>query len=363
MILPIQAAKRGAGLKTRRGFILLLMAVMAMVLFGAVGLAVDLGRMFIVRHEAQVYTDTAALAAALKLNGKQAGATAAETVVDNWPNKWDMGTRAFTGVTASHTVEFANSANGPWLTAAAVPLVATGYQYVRVRATTQVPLTFLQAVVPKSNTQVGAQAVAGQIPQTTFYEGAFPFSPMSFSPTDPTTGFTPGVQYTIRYPATKNKPVCDGDEGIHERDDSERGYWGDNSASVIAKRILNDYQSGAVATAGQPIDLVGGAKTTEATYVNARSAQDSDTTSTTIADYFSSANGVPNGRRLVVMPISNYDTSVALGFATFLLLPPGSYGHTGNSFWCAIYVGPGTMNQPEGGAASTPGAYTVRLIQ
>jgi hypothetical protein len=39
-----------------RGFVLVLMALMAIVMVGVLGLSVDLGRMYIARHEAQVYT-------------------------------------------------------------------------------------------------------------------------------------------------------------------------------------------------------------------------------------------------------------------------------------------------------------------
>jgi hypothetical protein len=71
------------------------------------------------------------------------------------------------------------------------------------------------------------------------------------------------------------------------------------------------------------------------------------------------------GRRLVNMPITDYSTGIALGFGMFLLLPDGSYGHTGNSTWCAIYVGPGVQAATNPGAAATPGKGLshVRLVK
>jgi Flp pilus assembly protein TadG len=352
-----------------------MMAVMAVVLFGAIGASVDFGRVFIAKHEAQIYTDSAALAAALQLDGTSEGSVDAVEVVTNSTNSWNLGTQAFSGTTGSHTVMFATSAAGPWSLQSALPNPPTGYKYVRVTASVTVPLFFLGAVVPATSQTVNATSLAGQAGtasggtvsgtsgMTKIAEGAFPFTPRAFDANDPTVGFTVDQQYTIRYPASGTS-ACAGDPG-RSKDKQDRGYWGDNSANIIEKRIVDDYQSGAVAIIGQDINLAGGAKTTESTYLDERSNQDPDQTSMTYADY--KTRGTGNGRRLVVMPITDYDIDpnegIALGFATFLLLPSGNYGHTGNSSWCAVYVGPGTMNQPMGGASTTAGAYRVGLIQ
>ena len=48
----------------QRGFVLVTMAVAAIALIGVLGLAVDLGHMFISKNETQAYCDSAALAAA-----------------------------------------------------------------------------------------------------------------------------------------------------------------------------------------------------------------------------------------------------------------------------------------------------------
>jgi len=340
-----------------------MMAVMAVVLFGCIGASVDFGRIFIAKHEAQIYTDSAALAAVLQLDGTQQGGINAVAAVTNSINGWNLGTQAFSGASASHTVKFATSAAGPWSLQASLPNPPTGYKYVQVTASVTVPLFFMGAVVPQTSQTVNTSSVAGGTQLTTMWEGAFPFTPMSFDPSSPTVGFTQDVQYTIRYPAGNGQSPCAGDNGIHTKDASDRGYWGDNSASVIEQRIVDDYQSGAVAIVGQNINLAGGAKTTESTYVDERSNQDPDQTSMTWAAY--QASTTKNGRRLVVMPITNYATGIDLGFASFLLLPSGNYGHTGNSSWCAIYVGPWVQDQTLGGGSSTStaGAYRVGLLQ
>jgi Flp pilus assembly protein TadG len=346
----------------QRGVVLIVTAVMAVVLFALLGVAVDMGRMFIIKHEAQVFTDSGALAAALVLDGTQAGAAEAAAAVSASTNKWNMGTQSF----GSYTTTFANSASGPWLAAGSVPGNATGYTYVKVTAALTVPVYFIGVVTPITSTPINAMSVAAQVPDSTLYAGGFPFTPQAFagaSLANPTFGFTVGTQYTIRYPANSGQPVCTGDQGFHTGYNPTRGYWGDDSANVIRQRILDDYQSGATITIGQAVDLTGGAKTTEATSVNDRSAQDGDQTSMSLAAY--EANSSHNGRRLVNMPITDYSTGIALGYGTFLLLPSGSYGHTGNDAWCAIYVGPGVEAGTDIGAAASPGVGLshVRLVQ
>ena len=48
--------------RRERGFVLVLLAGASVVLFACLGLAVDVGRMYIAKNEAQSYADAAALA-------------------------------------------------------------------------------------------------------------------------------------------------------------------------------------------------------------------------------------------------------------------------------------------------------------
>lgn len=351
--------------RLRRGVVLLITAVMCVVLIAVLGVSVDMGRMFVIKHEAQVFTDSAALAAALQLDGTSAGIARATQAVEDTTNKWNMGTQRFSGSDANYTATFSRDANGPWAEEMDVPADAAGYVFVKVTAALAVPVYFIGIVVPVVSTPVNAMSVATQKPDTTLYRGGFPFTPMAFpgaSTANPALGFTINQQYTIRYPAGAHQDPCPGDIGVHTRDNADRGYWGDSSADIIRRRIVDDYQSGATVTVGQPIGLSGGAKTTEAAYVNERSSQDLDQTSFTLADYLANPNH--NGRRLVTMPITDYTTGIALGYGAFLLLPAGSYDHTGNSAWCAIYVGPaveGAINPGGGGSGS--GSSHVRLVK
>ncbi|MCS6952619.1 MAG: pilus assembly protein TadG-related protein [Bryobacterales bacterium] len=103
-----------AGARTRRGFVLLATAAGLIAMVGALGLSVDLGRLYIARNEAQSYADAAALAAALELDGTAVGIARARDRALNFPNRWHSGTTRFSGT----EVEFATSAAGPWVAAA-----------------------------------------------------------------------------------------------------------------------------------------------------------------------------------------------------------------------------------------------------
>src|SRR5947209_16285457 len=93
----------------RRGFTLVASATCAVMIFGMAGLAIDIGRMYITKNEAQSYADSAALFAALKLDGTAQGVANAESAVANNVNKWNFATTAFSGTVSEYSV---NGING-----------------------------------------------------------------------------------------------------------------------------------------------------------------------------------------------------------------------------------------------------------
>src|SRR5258706_10399988 len=113
------------------GYVLVTMAGTALALLAALGLAVDIGRMFIAKNETQAYCDSAAMAATLELNGAATGIAAATNAVASSTNSWNLDTAAIT----NHTVEFAAAAGGPWSTNPGNPV---GFTFVRVQATVPV---------------------------------------------------------------------------------------------------------------------------------------------------------------------------------------------------------------------------------
>src|SRR5579862_5875817 len=136
----------------QRGFVLIAMSVTMLLLLAVIGLAFDLGRIYIARNEAQVFTDAAAMAAASKLDGTLAGIEKARQAVARVPMRWNLGTKAFTSV----VVEF-SSDGAKWESA---PKEA-GATMARVAAPSNtVEIMFLRAVGGPPTFTVPAHAIA-----------------------------------------------------------------------------------------------------------------------------------------------------------------------------------------------------------
>lgn len=133
------------------------MSITMLLLLAVMGLAFDLGRVYIARNEAQVFTDAAAMAAAAKLNGSPAGILKAREAVSRLPGRWNLGTREFAGI----VVEF--SPDGvKWVRD---PEDAAAITMARVTAPADsVEITFLRAVGGPSSFTVPAHSVAATNP-------------------------------------------------------------------------------------------------------------------------------------------------------------------------------------------------------
>lgn len=141
----------------QRGFVLIAMSVTMLLLLAVIGLAFDLGRVYIARNEAQIFTDAAAMAAASKLDGTAAGITRADAAVAHLPMRWNLGTQEFTGVIVDY------SADGEkWDRA---PKDAAGMTMARVTApANQVEITFLRAAGGPKSMTVPARSIAASNP-------------------------------------------------------------------------------------------------------------------------------------------------------------------------------------------------------
>jgi Flp pilus assembly protein TadG len=129
----------------QKGFVLIAMSVAMVLMLAVMGLAFDFGRIYIARNEAQVFTDAAAMAAASKLDGTNQGLDRARQAVGRLPMRWNLGTKAFTGV----VVEFS----------------ADKQSWARVTAPdNQVEITFLRAVGGPAVFTVPAHSVAAANP-------------------------------------------------------------------------------------------------------------------------------------------------------------------------------------------------------
>lgn len=351
---------RRAGRSGEGGFTLLTTGVCLVAMVGMLGLAADVGRLYIVRNEMQAYADAAALTAALELDGTPAGVSRAVNSVDASTNRWNMGTLPFAGT----QTDFATAADGPW---EPNPIPASGYRFVRVRATSSLSLHFIPVVGSGGASVVNVTSVAGQVLKTSFPEGILPFSPFAHN-SGPDFGFTVGENYTLRWGANPmvGVNVCSGDDApawvaqATAGGADERGYIEDTSSDIIRMAIEQDYQTHTISV-GDPLFMSGGNKQAQRDSLVNRIYQDTDSTSATFADY--QATDMGNGRRMIVVPVNaGQPDNIVLGFGLFFLLVPSEYSHSGNKPFCAEYVGPYVQGSWHPGAGGT-GAYVVRLVQ
>ena len=348
----------------KRGFVLVGTAVSLVAMIGVLGLVVDLGRAWISRNEAQAFTDSAALAAASRLNNTLAGIDAAKLEVTNSTNKWYFGTKPFTSV----ITEFSTDR----VTWSANPSGGDGYKHVRVNApSNNVSVLFSTVLGAQSTMNVGAVSVAGTSVPTTFPEGVFPFAPMAHGPNEPNFGDTMGDELTLLWPssigsngqAPKLANLCASDRNqealnaVEAGVTAERGYIQENSASAIVSAIEDDHMDYTV-TLGLSVNRTGGVKTT-AVYqsLDARVNQDSSPGEKDYSAYVANHDSSPLRRVVIVPIISDAVNAVVLGFAK-VFLPP-TQAHNPNNSKCAMYIGP--VDLPTGNLAS--GANIVRLLE
>src|SRR5579862_3421484 len=107
MVCSVHSRRRAASRHavSQRGFVLIAMAVVMLLLLAVMGLAFDVGRIYIARNEAQVFTDAAAMAAASKLDGTKAGVQSAREAVAKIPMRWNLGTQEFKGVVVEFSAD------------------------------------------------------------------------------------------------------------------------------------------------------------------------------------------------------------------------------------------------------------------
>ena len=275
-----------------------MVAICAFLLFGLLGLAFDVGRMFIAKNEAMAYVDAAAVAAARELDGTAQGGARATTAAQATWARWNFGSDTF----ISPVVEFSVSKDGPWETTPAGGWTNVGHARVTANVT-NIPLYFLPIAdmgsgnIPSSG-QVAHLAVAGQIRATP--QNVFPFSPIAHADLQTSAevtganidfGFVKGGRYTFRWPQNPalGSGLCPEDNNalwLNKVDQSNggwRGYITSHSASVIRDEIASDIIGRAeVPVLDQSATINGGNgnKGTEANAMEDRVNQDSDNIST-----------------------------------------------------------------------------------
>jgi Flp pilus assembly protein TadG len=342
-----------------RGYVLIALSLGLVFILGMAGLAVDIGRMYVTKSEAQSFADSAAFSAALQLDGTAAGVTRATTAVANNPKQWQFQTSAFTNVQTA----FGTSSTGPWVTN---PNPATNYYFAQVQTSVSLPMYLIGALGASSST-IAAGAVAGRIAETSVPGGEFPFSPYTriASPdnaSDP-FGYQVGNDYTLRWGAPGNNTTC-GTDATQPNLATNGFYRGYCCVAQSAANVTQAIVGGATdpMTVGNPVEMDNGAQNVQPQDIGDRVNMDSDTTSTTYAQYL--ANGTGNGERVVMTPVNNGPPNFhVVGFAGFFLLNANYYSNIhGNQSACGEYIGTyvqGAGNLAPGGS----GAYHIKLYQ
>ncbi|MBL8178443.1 MAG: hypothetical protein JNK48_27460 [Bryobacterales bacterium] len=402
---------------SKRGFVLVTTALAIAVLIAVSGLAIDVGRLYIARSEAQAFADAAAIAAALELDGTAAGRTAAIAAVSASRNRWNWGTESF----QSPAVEFGATPAGPW---DANPATMTGRAYVRVNA--RIPnlrLYFAPALNVRNGTRVaettlvGATAIAGQVLSGNTVP-VIPLSPVSHTddvtPADmhnnnPDFGLTIGEDYTLKWPGDPYRDApCAGDQSavwIRKQDGNSQGNSngngngngggngnGNSSGDGNSNRWrgftltnsthdMREYMLGTDSNfdfpivLGQPIHETGGDHGGSRFGMQDRFNEDSNTTARSYSEYKAAGNG--NGRRLVIAAINTglmdslgnslgANRQIAVGYGLFFLTE-NVFDPSDHASWCAEYVGNmpvvGSSKGGVGGSLGGQGLYVVRLVQ
>jgi hypothetical protein len=253
-------------------------------------------------------------------------------------------------------------------------------------------LYFIPVLVARTVANVNSIAIAAQVDLTSIPVGLAPYTAVSTDTTGPNFGLTVGGSYDLHWPqfnshrkdcdpttpdACFNSPPCTGDTNasktavVSNWGDSNSGFWGSNSNSVIAQEVLDliQIQQLTVGTNIEPV-LTNGTKQSEASILDQRVNEDVDTTDNTVAAYLAAAH---NGQRLLAVPVvdpTNSNTTSVIGYGVFLLLAngPGTSNYyksttNGNDPYCAIYAGTYVVGGtgPEAGGAT--GATRVKLVQ
>lgn len=197
-----------------------ILVILVPVLFGFMGFAVDLGRLYLVRGELKAAANAMALAAAGRLAGTDASsieaATAARLAIENssgFGNKYDFGSVSIAGGNGNLSTDvpdptFFESVAAALGTSEGGGGEASGStaKHARVAITGEAPLTFWSflSLGQERKARIAAVAVAGMSAPLCTACGIEPVAIQAISAGDTANfGLTPNTRYTIGY-------VCNG---------------------------------------------------------------------------------------------------------------------------------------------------------
>lgn len=150
-----QADKR----RRERGSVLATSAIGMLSLLLAVGLGIDISRLYLTKTELQNAADAAALAGVSGLNGGAAGITEATNRAVRAMNKYEFNHKGVDFPRAN--VEFAVNLNGPYMGEGAASVAPTNIRFVRVNTPSSPVGISFAALVLGSSRNLSATATAG----------------------------------------------------------------------------------------------------------------------------------------------------------------------------------------------------------
>jgi hypothetical protein len=364
-----------------QGFTLVTVTLSAAVLVGMLGLAMDVGQMFILKNELQTFVDASAMGAVSKLDGTQAGVQLANNVAiagplgTTKPNGYKFDSIAISNVTATYATTFTGTYDS-YGTASASS--TNSYRFMKVSATQNLSLNFLPTIPGiSSSLPVSASAVAGQQEQNGVSNGGLvPFAPDAHNQADTKSfGFTPGSPYTLKW-GNGNTTTCAGDAGFTPSGSppSEHGFVdigeGNGTSGIRPAIEYGGYPNSnstpsSVAVGQNLVSDPGNRGSSIFGAINDRAAQDTDDVSATYAGYLSAGTG--NGRRIVTVAVVGTWTgnghnanAPVVGFANFFL--GTSYSGSSGPI-CATYIGPGNLTGNGSGGTDATKVYVNNLYQ
>jgi len=304
--------------------VLIFMALMLIIVFAAMGVAVDISRALATRSSAQSSLEAAALTAVMELDGSPDGIQRARATA----------------------LRLAGSL-------AAVEVTAN---LVRIRM--EVPLEW---IVLRSSGKHAAQTAAVQLPLEEVGHGLLPYSVLAHDPSSTDLGLRHGEIYTLRWaaqPSLAAGNVCRGDAGLLDGAFPAPLLLGPADRSLIRRAILDSRQSSPLKI-GDAVKGSEGILPLEREALAERVRGDADYTSADYASYI--ARGRGNGRRIAAAAIhSPGEQPHIAGFGAFFLLPASGYQAEGDQPFCAEFIGSYLQGSTRRGAAGT-GFLVARL--
>src|SRR5579862_8492785 len=137
------AVRRTGRRRNQGGFSLMLIAAGGTVMIGMLGLAFDLGRMFIVKNELQTFVDASAIAACRLLDGSQLGVQNAHNLAtagplgSSRPNGWNFDVNTIANITDTYATSFTGTYDNY---ATASSNGTNNYRFINVTANATLPL-------------------------------------------------------------------------------------------------------------------------------------------------------------------------------------------------------------------------------